>query len=68
MTPAPFARRNVFCSNQLFQNKYEMSEWMQEARAKGMTNPGEIWNYAHQKKSAFMGPNNKAGVDTISAH
>lgn len=55
ITPAPFARRNIFCSNRLFQNKYEMSEWMQEARAKGLTNPREIWNYARQKEISIHG-------------
>jgi hypothetical protein len=27
-TPVPFARRNVFCVNRLYQNKYEMDEWV----------------------------------------
>lgn len=35
-TPAPFKRRNIFCGNRLFQNKYEMSEWIKEARALGL--------------------------------
>jgi hypothetical protein len=55
MTPAPFARRNIFCSNRLFQNKYEMYEWTQEARAKGITNPEEIWHYARQKEISIHG-------------
>ncbi len=55
MTPAPFARRNIFCSNRLFQNKYEMYEWTQEARTKGITNPGEIWHYARQKEISIHG-------------
>lgn len=46
--PGPFARRNLFCGNRLFQNKYEMSAWVQEA--KGMTDPGDIWRYARQKE------------------
>ncbi|MDQ2904642.1 MAG: hypothetical protein M3Y81_13950 [Chloroflexota bacterium] len=50
VTPAPFARRNIFCSNRLFQNKYEMYEWIQEAIDKGITNPGAIHRYAHQKE------------------
>ncbi len=55
MTPTPFARRNVFCGNRLYQNKYEMNEWVQEARSKGMRNPREIWHYARQKEAAFHG-------------
>src|SRR5258708_32776450 len=54
-TPAPFARRNIFCSNRLFQNKHEMYEWTQEAIAKGITNPGEIHNYARQKEISIHG-------------
>ncbi len=54
-TPPPFARRNVFCGNRLFQNKYEMYEWVQEARFKGMSNPREIWRYARQKETALHG-------------
>jgi hypothetical protein len=41
-TPVPFARRNVFCVNRLYQNKYEMNEWVQEARINGMSTPREI--------------------------
>jgi hypothetical protein len=41
VTPAPFARRNSFCSNRLCQNKYEMYEWIQEAIAKGITDVHE---------------------------
>lgn len=54
-TPAPFARRNIFCGNRLFQNKYEMSAWVQEARAKGIKNPGDIWQYARQKEISIHG-------------
>ncbi len=54
-TPTPFARRNIFCSNRLFQNKYEMYEWTQEARAKGITDPGEIWNYTRDKEISIHG-------------
>ncbi len=54
-TPAPFARRNIFCTNRLFQNKYEMYEWTQEARAKGITDPGEIWRYARDKEISIHG-------------
>lgn len=54
-TPAPFIRRNIFCSNRLFQNKYELFEWMQEARAKGMTDSRDIWRYMHQKEEEFHG-------------
>jgi hypothetical protein len=55
ITPAPFARRNIFCTNRLFQNKYEMYEWTQEARAKGITNPHEVWSYARQKEISIHG-------------
>jgi hypothetical protein len=55
ITPAPFARRNIFCNNRLFQNKYEMYEWTQEARAKGITNPHEIWAYAREKEISTHG-------------
>ena len=54
-TPAPFARRNVFCGNRLFQNKYELNEWVQEARSKGMSNPRDIWRYAREKETALHG-------------
>ena len=54
-TPTPFARRNVFCGNRLYQNKYEMNEWVQEARSKGMSNPRDIWRYARQKETALHG-------------
>ena len=54
-TPTPFARRNVFCGNRLYQNKYEMNEWVQEARIKGMSDPREIWRYARQKETALHG-------------
>jgi hypothetical protein len=47
----PFAHRNIFCGNRLYQNKYEMNEWVQEARTKGITNPGAM---PAKKKSAFM--------------
>ncbi len=49
ITPTPFAHRNIFCSNRLFQNKYERYEWIQEAIAQGITSPREIHHYAHQK-------------------
>lgn len=54
-SPPPFARRNVFCGNRLFQNKYEMNEWAQEARSKGLSNPRDIWRYARQKEMALHG-------------
>jgi hypothetical protein len=54
-TPVPFARRNIFCGNRLFQNKYEMYEWMQEAIAQGITNPSEIHRYARQKETDIHG-------------
>ncbi len=55
ITPAPFARRNIFCSNRLYQNKYEMYEWMQEAIACGMTDVHEIQRYARQKEIELYG-------------
>ena len=54
-TPEPFARRNILCGNRLYQNKYEMSDWAQEARAKGITDPGEVWRYARQKEIRIHG-------------
>ena len=54
-SPAPFARRNIFCGSRLYQNKYEMNEWIQEAHRKGMSNPREIWRYARQKEIALHG-------------
>ena len=54
-SPIPFARRNVFCGNRLYQNKYEMNELVQEARTKGMGNPHEIWQHARQKEAAIHG-------------
>jgi hypothetical protein len=53
--PIPFARRNIFCSNRLFQNKYEMCEWICEAIDKGMTDPGQIHSYARQKEISVHG-------------
>lgn len=52
-SPAPFARRNVFCGDRLYQNKYEMNEWMQEARAKGISGSREIWHYIRQQEMVF---------------
>jgi hypothetical protein len=54
-TPGPFARRKIFCGNRLYQNKYEMSAWIQEARAQGITDPGEAWRYARQKEISIHG-------------
>jgi hypothetical protein len=54
-TQPPFAKRNIFCGARLFQNKYELFEWMQEARAKGMTDPHEIKRYALQKEKDLHG-------------
>ncbi len=54
-SPTPFAQRNVFCGNRLFQNKYEMNEWAQEARIKGMSNRRDIWHYARQKEINLHG-------------
>jgi hypothetical protein len=55
ITPAPFLQRHIFCGNRLYQNKYEMSAWAQEARARGITNPGEIFRYARQKEISIHG-------------
>lgn len=54
-TPGAFARRKIFCGNRLYQNKYEMSAWIQEARAQGITDPGEVWRYARQKEISTHG-------------
>ena len=54
-TPDPFVRRHIFGGNRLYQNKYEMSAWAQEARDKGITNPGEIFRYARQKEIRIHG-------------
>jgi hypothetical protein len=54
-TPAPFTWRHIFCGNRLYQNKYEMSAWAQEARAKGIRNPGEIFRYAREKEISIHG-------------
>ncbi len=55
MTPPPFARRNIFCSNRLYQNKYEMYDWIQEAIVKGITDVHEIQRYARQKEISLYG-------------
>lgn len=55
VTPGPFARRNIFCTNRLFQNKFEMYEWWQEAREKGITDPGEISSYIKAKEISIHG-------------
>lgn len=52
-TPLPFARRNIFCGNGLFKNKYELFEWMLEARRKGIADPREIRRYAYQKEKSI---------------
>lgn len=54
-TPAAFVRRNIFCGSRLFQNKYELYEWMQEAMAQGITSPDEIRRYAHQREITIHG-------------
>ncbi|HWS84821.1 MAG TPA: hypothetical protein VN207_11255 [Ktedonobacteraceae bacterium] len=54
-TPNPFALRNIFCSNRLFQNKYEIYEWTYEAIAQGMTNFAEIRRYVREKEIAIHG-------------
>lgn len=54
-SPRPFAQRNIFCGNRLYQNKYEMSDLVQEARIKGMSDFHEIWHYASRKQMAIHG-------------
>lgn len=54
-TQPPFSKRNIFCGGRLFQNKYEMYEWLQEARAKGITNPTEALRYAREKEISIHG-------------
>ena len=54
-TPAPFAQRNVFCGDRLYQNKHELHEWLQEAHSKGMSDRRDIWRYARQKETARHG-------------
>lgn len=55
VTPAPFSRRNIFCTNRLFQNKYEIYEWMQEAIDRGITDPTKIRRYARDKEASIHG-------------
>jgi hypothetical protein len=55
MTPPLFARRNIFCNNRLYQNKYEMYEWIQEAIVKGITDVHEIRRYARRKEISLYG-------------
>lgn len=54
-TPSAFARRNIFCGNGLFRNKYEIFEWMLEARSKGITDLQDIRRYARQKERSMHG-------------
>jgi hypothetical protein len=54
-TPLPFAKRNIFCGSGLFKNKYELFEWMLEARRQGITTPREIRSYARQKEISMHG-------------
>ncbi|QBD83368.1 hypothetical protein EPA93_04540 [Ktedonosporobacter rubrisoli] len=54
-TPPPFAKRNIFCGNRIFQNKYEMYAWTQEARAQGITDPAQVWAYARDKEIRIHG-------------
>jgi hypothetical protein len=54
-TPPPFANRNIYCGNRLYQNKYEMYEWIQEAISKGITDVHEIQGYAQQKERNLYG-------------
>jgi hypothetical protein len=44
------------CISQFFlrDNTYELLEWLQEACSKGMSDPRDIWRYAHRKKRLCM--------------
>jgi hypothetical protein len=44
-----------FVATGSIQNKYEMSAWVQEARAQGITNLGEVWRYARRKEINIHG-------------
>jgi hypothetical protein len=39
------------CISQFFlrDNTYELLEWLQEARSKGMSDPRDIWRYTYRK-------------------
>ena len=54
-TPPPFTRRNIFCGNRIYQNKYEMAEWTREALMKGITDSNEISTYIHDKERSIHG-------------
>ena len=45
------------CISQFFlrDNTYELLEWLQEARSKGMSDSRDIWRYARQKETALHG-------------
>jgi hypothetical protein len=45
----------IFCSNRLYQNKYEMYEWIQESIVKGITDVHAIQRYARQKEISLYG-------------
>lgn len=53
--PAPFVRRNIFCGNRLFQNKYEVYEWICEAIEQGIADIHEIHNYVRQRENSIHG-------------
>ena len=42
-------------SNRLYQNKYEMYEWIQEAIVKGLTDVHEIQHYARKREISLYG-------------
>lgn len=52
--PKPFARRNIFCSNRLYQNKYESGAWAQEARAMGLKG-ADVWRYVRENEIRVHG-------------
>jgi hypothetical protein len=53
--PLPFLRRNIFCGNRIFQNKYELFELMMEAYAQGITDKREAMAYARAKEKSIHG-------------
>jgi hypothetical protein len=36
-------------------SSYELNEWLQEARSKGINDPRDVWRYARQKETALHG-------------
>jgi hypothetical protein len=55
MTPTPFLKRNIYCGNRIYQNKYERYEWIQEAINEGITDLHTIQSYARQRERSLYG-------------